>query len=1028
MNEREMFEAALELPPKDRGAYLDGACGEDTALRERLEALLHKHDRAGSFLEKPELDVRSTTEEQPMSERPGTVIGSYKLLEQIGEGGFGVVFMAEQLQPVRRKVALKVLKPGMDTGQVVARFEAERQALALMEHPNIARVFDGGGTASGRPYFVMELVKGLPITDFCDQNQLPVRERLELFINVCQAVQHAHQKGVIHRDVKPSNVLVTMHDGTPLVKVIDFGIAKALGQQLTDKTLFTHFAQMIGTPLYMSPEQAALSNLDVDTRSDVYSLGVLLYELLTGTTPFEMERLQTLGYDEIRRIIREEEPPKPSTRISTLGLAASTISSQRKSDPRRLSQLFRGELDWVVMKALEKDRNRRYESASAFAADVERYLADEPVQACPPSTGYRLRKFVSRHRGPVVATTVILLCLVAGIATTSTALAWALGERDAKAKALAAETEERQSKEKALAAETRALAVEKQAREGAMSAARDLADEIVEKQLGQGSHLTDENKEFLRKIIKHFEGLAALAADDADSRGIRAEGYYRVGVMRHRLGELREAEAAYTEALAIRKQLAADFPNQPEMSQNLAWSQNNLGVLLGETGRPKEAEAAHADALAIRQQLAAQFPNRPEFRRELATSHLNLGAQLHSIGRLKEAEAAYADALAIQKQLGADFPTRPEFRQELAASQLNLGLLLHKTGRLKEAEAAYAEALAIQKQVVADFPTRPEFRRYLGICHSSLGILLGNTGRLKEAEAAHVEALAIQKRVVADFPTRPEFRRDLARFHQSLGALLERTDRLKDSEAAHADAVAIRKQLATDFPDRPEFRRDLAWSHYYRGLLLRHMDRLKEAEAAYADALAIQKQLVADFPQQPDQRNELSGSYVNLALLHVDQRDFKAAKADLEAALPHHDSALKANPKNPKYQEFYRNNLVTLIRSNAGLGDRAGALAAAEKLRDLGWDLPGNAYHAACGLALCIPLVEKDDQATKEERDKQMAFYGGEAMKMLRHAVARGFRDAAQVNEDTNLDPLRKREDFQKLLAELDARKKAENK
>jgi serine/threonine protein kinase/tetratricopeptide (TPR) repeat protein len=352
------------------------------------------------------------TVDAPITEGPGTVIGSYRLLEQIGEGGFGVVFMADQTQPVRRRVALKILKPGMDTRQVVGRFEAERQALALMDHPNIARVFDGGATPTGRPFFVMELVRGIPITEFCDQNYLPVMKRLELFITVCQAIQHAHQKGIIHRDVKPTNVMVTLHDDKAVVKVIDFGIAKAMGQQLTDKTLFTNFAQLIGTPLYMSPEQAALSGLDVDTRSDIYALGVLLYELLTGTTPFDKDRFTEVGYDEMRRILREEEPPKPSTRISTLGQAATTISTQRKSDPKKLSQLVRGELDWIVMKCLEKDRNRRYETASGVARDIERYLQDEPVQACPPSAGYRLRKFVQRNKGPVL-TAVLGVVLVA---------------------------------------------------------------------------------------------------------------------------------------------------------------------------------------------------------------------------------------------------------------------------------------------------------------------------------------------------------------------------------------------------------------------------------------------------------------------------------------------------------------------------------------------------------------------------------------------------------------------------------------
>jgi len=349
----------------------------------------------------------------PPPARVGETIDRYKLLERIGEGGFGVVYMAEQQQPVRRKVALKVIKPGFDTRQIIARFEAERQALALMDHENIARVLDAGATESGRPYFVMELVRGVPITEFCDHNELPPRERLELFVQVCRAVQHAHTKGIIHRDIKPTNVLVTLHDGEAMPKVIDFGVAKATGQQLTEKTLFTNFAQMVGTPLYMSPEQAEMTSVDVDTRSDVYSLGVLLYELLTGTTPLDKERLKRAAFDEVRRIIREDEPPRPSTRLSSMGEQARSISAQRKSDPKRLGQIVRGELDWIVMKALEKERARRYETPNALARDVERYLRDEAVEACPPSVLYRFRKFARRRKALLGALSGIGLLLVA---------------------------------------------------------------------------------------------------------------------------------------------------------------------------------------------------------------------------------------------------------------------------------------------------------------------------------------------------------------------------------------------------------------------------------------------------------------------------------------------------------------------------------------------------------------------------------------------------------------------------------------
>jgi serine/threonine protein kinase/tetratricopeptide (TPR) repeat protein len=442
MTERDLFEAALDLPPENRASYLDGVCGGDAALRQRLEGLLSKHGRASKFLEEPALSALTTVEDRPVRERPGTLIGPYRLLEQIGEGGFGVVFLAEQQAPLRRKVALKVLKPGMDTRQVIARFEAERQALALMDHPNIARVFDGGETASGRPYFVMELVRGIPITSFCDQSELPIRERLGLFGSICQAMQHAHQKGIIHRDLKPSNVLVTLQESAPLVKVIDFGIAKALGQPLTDKTVFTGFAQLIGTPLYMSPEQAALSNVNVDTRSDIYSLGVLLYELLTGTPPLEEERFKQADYDEIRRTIREEEPPRPSMRISTLGPAATLVSSQRRSEPRRLCQLYRGELDWIVMKCLEKDRNRRYETVSALTADVQSYLNDERVLACPPSASYRLRKYARRNK-TALAIGGLILCFIALLAGEA---GWAVRDRAAREQELALEQAARQAK------------------------------------------------------------------------------------------------------------------------------------------------------------------------------------------------------------------------------------------------------------------------------------------------------------------------------------------------------------------------------------------------------------------------------------------------------------------------------------------------------------------------------------------------------------------------------------------------------
>jgi serine/threonine protein kinase len=494
-----LFETALKCrSAAERADYLDQACAGQPELRRRLEVLLEAHDRSGQFLEQPAATDRPTIKlDLAPEEQPGTMIGRYKLLQRIGEGGMGVVYMAEQTEPVVRKVALKIIKLGMDTKQVVARFEAERQALALMDHPNIAKVLDAGTTgtsvvaagilpavepglqpggkgdgsfgslgqseavvsasaspggrmppstagrmpaatlSAGRPYFVMELVHGVPITEYCDKNKLTTKERLELFIPVCQAIQHAHQKGIIHRDIKPSNVMVTLHDGVPVPKVIDFGVAKATNQRLTEKTLFTHYAQMIGTPAYMSPEQAEMSGLDIDTRSDIYSLGVLLYELLTGTTPFDAKELLSKGYAEMQRIIVEQEPAKPSTRMSTLTVEQRTVvASHRNTEASTLRKVFQGDLDWIVMKCLEKDRARRYETSNGLAADLRRHLSNELITARPPTTGYLLKKLIKRNKVAFSAAAVVLAGVLVALEAFVYATIHVTRERNAKDLAL----------------------------------------------------------------------------------------------------------------------------------------------------------------------------------------------------------------------------------------------------------------------------------------------------------------------------------------------------------------------------------------------------------------------------------------------------------------------------------------------------------------------------------------------------------------------------------------------------------------
>jgi hypothetical protein len=470
--EESLFDAARRLTQRaERNAFLDEACAGDALLRARIEELLAAEAEAERFFADSTAALRIPAGEieslpgvggpgnvsrpaPDADERVGTFIGRYKLLQKIGEGGWGVVYMAEQEHPVRRRVALKVIKLGMDTKNVIARFEAERQALALMDHPNIARVLDADATDSGRPYFVMELVRGIKITEYCDQNHLDTPRRLDLFIQICHAIQHAHQKGIIHRDIKPSNVLVTLHDGVPVPKVIDFGISKATETRLTDKTLFTAFAQFIGTPAYMSPEQAEMSGLDIDTRSDIYSLGVLLYELLTGKTPFDGKELLASGVDEMRRTLREREPSRPSARLGSIqGQELTWTAECRHADPGKLVSLLRGDLDWVVMKALEKDRRRRYETANGLAMDIERYLSNEPVLARPPSRFYRFRKLVRRNQVVFTAAAAVTAALVIGLGVST----WMFfREREARRRAVAAEQQQaglRQEAERARANE-----------------------------------------------------------------------------------------------------------------------------------------------------------------------------------------------------------------------------------------------------------------------------------------------------------------------------------------------------------------------------------------------------------------------------------------------------------------------------------------------------------------------------------------------------------------------------------------------
>jgi eukaryotic-like serine/threonine-protein kinase len=962
-----LFSAALELPASERAAYLAAACADDPALRLRLEALLRVHEEAIPFLETPPPGAQDS----PMgaggpgatirvafapSEKAGDRIGRYKLLQQIGEGGCGVVYMAEQEEPVRRRVALKVIKLGMDTKQVVARFEAERQALALMDHPNIAKVFDAGATEAGRPFFVMELVRGIKITDFCDENKVSTEDRLKLFIQVCQAIQHAHQKGIIHRDIKPSNILVADHDGVAVPKIIDFGIAKATtDQRLTDKTLFTAFEQFMGTPAYMSPEQAKLSGLDIDTRSDIYSLGVLLYELLTGLTPFDSKALMQAGLDEIRRTIREQEPARPSTRLSTMAAADLTeVADRRRAEPAKLSGLIRGDLDWIVMKALEKDRARRYETANGLATDIQRHLNCEPVVARPPSRLYEFQKTVRRHKfGFAAAAALIALLAVGVLASTFEALRATSAERGQSRLRQKAETEAAKSQQVAQFMKDMLKGVGPKVALGrdtkllheildntAERARRDLrgqpevAAELLSTIGGTYLQLYDLTKaeamerEALRLRTSLFgetnaataaslNGLARVlinrrgAPDLAEAEGMTRQALsiwnklggsdsedaafslYLLGSAIFNQGKLTEAETEYRKCLAIRRRL---FGNE---HKDVASTLDNLGLVLSGQGKRDEAEQAIREALMIQKKLFG------EEHPDVSDSLFNLAQVLRLRGKLSEAESVYRDTLAMRRKLmGNDHPG-------VGPALSHLVSVYREEGKLAEAEAVCREELEFARKLAGS--GKPDAAYSL----QRLTDILYDQAKWAAAEAPCREAIALFKQLAQADPKRSGYPIDLGHSQWKLADVLAKTGHRDQTEPILREALQVFEQAARNFPAELFLRKEQAFSHRLLGDALIALGRVDEALRPYRAAIDLYAALAADAPQ--DASYSLEEAYTTGSLAEIlDRAGRPVLAADgYRQAIALYEKAITTFPNN----EDLKWHLVELLRGQSKLAE-----------------------------------------------------------------------------------------------------------
>jgi eukaryotic-like serine/threonine-protein kinase len=842
----------------------------------------------------------------------------------------------------------------------------------------------------------MELVKGIPLTQYCDEHRLSILDRLNLFQQICSAAQHAHQKGIIHRDLKPSNILVESHDDKAVPKVIDFGLAKATsGIQLSEHTLFTALGTVAGTPLYMAPEQAKFNAVDVDTRADIYALGVILYELLTGTTPIERETFKKAALDEILRVVREQEPPTPSKRLSS-SESKPNVAANRQMEPLKLGRFVRGELDWIVMKALSKERDRRYETANGFAKDIERFLNHEPVLAGPPSARYKLRKFVQRNRPQVIAGSLVLMALVGGVIGTTFGLIRADAARRA-------ESEQRLIAEhKQSEAEAERARAEKAEAE-TLADYRASTDDAIEQLIGSKPELGSKEKAYLENTLKRWKEFASRKGDDEHSQSIRAQGQFRVARLWQKLGRKHEAVAEFEAALDTYKKLTVQFPAMGLNQSNMAGAHYNLAVLLYSLGKPEDAQAEWRAARDLFERLIEQFPGVASYKSDLAATRNGVGGLYQSLGKFHEAQVEWETARDLQAKLVAQFPDNPEYQKELARTHNNLGVLFGGVGGIGEpdkARAEYEAARDIQKSLVDKFPKVPEYALELSRACVNLGILAAQLGKPEEARREFRAGLDILKKLVDQFPAVPDYRRELGHGHSNLGFLLAGLGKGEEARTEYQAVLDIRERLVKDFPQLPSYQVELGACQSNFGVMLRAEGKPAESLKWFDLAIQTLEPIYKNQPRDVTVIRFLFNSHFERAQAYDQLRKSAEAAKDW-------DRAIELSP--PAERPGLRASRAT-SRLQAGMVAEAVAevteLTKSEKWNAAEW------YDFACFYAV----------ASGKIADKKQE-YADRAMELLQQAVKAGYKDAAHMTKDTDLDPLRGREDFKKLMAELEKKK-----